>query len=66
VDEHVEVPMNKVAFLELVGLVFDTSFILEDELEDGRTSPDKIDRYFYETIWGLLRNNGSRPYIPFK
>jgi hypothetical protein len=39
--------MNRVAFLEFVGLVvvFDTSgMILEDELEDGRwTSLDKID-----------------------
>ena len=41
--------MNKAAFkfLEFMGLVFDTSMILEDELEDGRrTSLDKIDRYF--------------------
>jgi hypothetical protein len=66
VDRRVEVPMNKVAFLEFVGLVFDTGIILEDELEDGRrTSLDKIDRYFYETISSLLRNN-DRPYIPFK
>jgi hypothetical protein len=44
VDERVEVPMNKVAFLEFVGLAFDTGFIREDKLEDGlRTSLDKID-----------------------
>jgi hypothetical protein len=36
--------MNKVTFLEFVGLVFDTSIISEDELEDGlRTSLDKVD-----------------------
>jgi hypothetical protein len=36
--------MNEVAFLEFVGLVFDTSFILQGELEDSRrTSLDKID-----------------------
>jgi hypothetical protein len=39
--------MNKVAFLEFVGLVFDTGVIPEDELEDGlRAGLDKIDRYF--------------------
>jgi hypothetical protein len=58
--------MNTIAFLEFVGLVFDTGFVLENELEDGRrASRDKIDKYFYEIIWGLLRSN-SRPYIPFK
>ena len=36
--------MNKVTFLVLVGLVFVTSIILEDELENRcRTSLDKID-----------------------
>ena len=51
VDIHVKVPDDKVAFLEFVGLVFDTSIILEDKLEIGlRTSLHKIDRYFYETI----------------
>jgi hypothetical protein len=66
VDRHVKIPKDKVAFLELVGLVFDTGIILEDELEDGRRTPlDKIDRYFYESICGPHRNNG-RPYIPFK
>jgi hypothetical protein len=28
--------MNKVAFLEVVGNMFDSGIILEDELEDGR------------------------------
>jgi hypothetical protein len=51
VDRRVEVPMNKVAFLEFAGLVFDTCFILEDKLEDGRrTSLDKVDKYFYEAM----------------
>ena len=58
--------MNKVASLEFVGLVFDTSIILDDKLEDGcRASLDKIDKYFYETISNLLRSN-DRYYIPFK
>jgi hypothetical protein len=36
--------MNDVVFLEFVGLMLDTGFILEDELEDSRrTSLDKID-----------------------
>lgn len=58
--------MKQVAFLEFGGLVFDTGFILEDELKDGRrTFLNKIDIYFYETIRGLVRNN-SRLHIPFK
>ena len=58
--------MNKVALLEFAGLVFGTSIILDDKLEDGRrTSLDKIDRYFYKTISSLLRSN-DRYYIPFK
>ena len=58
--------MNKVALLEFVGFMFDSGIILEDELEVGcRTSLDKIDKYFYETISSLLRND-CRPYIPFK
>ena len=62
IDRHVEVQMNKVAMLEFIGLVFDTGIILDDELEDGRrTSLDKIDKYFYETISSLFGNN--RPYI---
>jgi hypothetical protein len=66
VDRHVKIPNYKVAFLELVGLVFDTSIVFEDKLEGGPwTFFDKIDRYFYEIICGLHRNNG-RPYIPFK
>jgi hypothetical protein len=35
--------MKKTALLELVGLVFDTGFILKNEFEDGCwTSLDKI------------------------
>ena len=66
VDRHVEVPINKVALLELVGLVFDTSIILQDKLEDGPgTSLDKIDRYIYGTKSSLLEKN-RRPGVPFK
>ena len=57
VDRHVKVPKDKVALLEFVGLVFNTSFILasEDKPEVGlRTSLRKMDRYFYETISCLL------------
>jgi hypothetical protein len=44
VDGRVEVPMNKVAFSEFAGLVFDTGIVFENELEDRcRTSLDKID-----------------------
>jgi hypothetical protein len=51
VDERVEVPMNTIDVLEFVGLVFDTDFVLENELEDRRrTCLDKIDKYFYENI----------------
>ena len=43
--------MNNVAFLESVGLVFDTIIILEDELEGGHwTFLDKIDTYIYAII----------------
>ena len=50
-DRHVKVPYDKVAFLEFVGLVFDTDTILEDKLEVGLwTSLHKMDRYFYENI----------------
>jgi hypothetical protein len=43
-DERVEVPMNTIALLEISGLVFDTSFVLEDEVDgECRTSLDKID-----------------------
>lgn len=43
-NEHVEVPINEVVFLKFVGLVFDTGFIPEDELEDDLwTFPDEID-----------------------
>ena len=66
VDRRVEAPTNRVALLEFVGLVFDAGIVFQDELKDGRrTSVDKIDRYFYETILCLLRDN-DRPYIPFK
>ena len=55
VDRHVKVPKDKVTFLEFFGLVFDTVTILEYKLEVRfRTSPDKIDRYFYETKSCLL------------
>ena len=60
--------MNEVALLELVGLVFDTVMILEDNLkfEDGRwTCLDKFDRYFCETIMSLRRNKDGSD-IPFK
>ena len=69
-DRRVEVPMNEVALLELVGLVFDrdTVMILEDNLkfEDGRwTCLDKFDNYFCETIMSLRRNKDGLD-IPFK
>ena len=35
VDKHVQVPDDEGVFLEFVGLVFDTSIILEDKLEVG-------------------------------
>ena len=62
-DEHVEVPTNSNAvFLEFVGLAYDAGIVLQDEFEDGlRTSLDKFDKYFYEGICNLLRNN-NRPY----
>ena len=42
---------SNVVFLELVGLAYDSGIVLQDELEDGlRTSLDKFDKYFYETI----------------
>jgi hypothetical protein len=60
VDERVDVPVNKNVFLEFAGLVFDTGFILEDELEDGRrASLDKMDRYFCATILSVFGDNGS-------
>ena len=50
-DIHVKFPDDKVAILDFIGLVFDTSIILEDKLEVGlRPSLHKIDRYFYENI----------------
>ena len=65
-DGRVDVPMNKVVFLKLVGLVYVGMILLQDELEDGRrTSLDKLDKYFYESILSLLAND-YRPYIPFK
>ena len=61
-DERVEVPMNKVTILEFAGLVFDTGFVFEDKLEDGRwASLDKFDKYVCETISSLLRKDGSKP-----
>lgn len=66
VDRRVEGPINQIAFLEFLGLAFDTGMILEDEFKVGRrTSLNKIDKYFYRTMSSLLRNKG-RPYIPFK
>jgi hypothetical protein len=50
--------MNKVVLHDLVGLVFDTSMVLEYKFEDGLWTPlDKIDKYFCEAISSLLRNN---------
>ncbi len=66
VYRHVEIPKNKGAFLEFVGLVFDTRIVLENELEvERRTTLDEVDKYFYGIILSPLRNNG-RSYIPFK
>ena len=66
VDRRINVPTNKVTFFEIIGLLFDTSMIFEDELEVGpRTPLNKIDKYFYKTSSSLLRNN-DRPCIPFK
>ena len=53
VDRQVNVPKDKIAFLEFIGLVFGTGNVLEDKLEVGLRrsplgSPHKIDRYFYE------------------
>ena len=50
--------MNKVIFLEFMGLVFDTGgMIFEDEFEDvWRTWLDKIDRYFYKISILSTRN----------
>ena len=46
-DGRVERPTKKIAFLKLVGPVFDTGFILEYDLEDGRRAYlDKFDKYF--------------------
>ena len=53
-DRHVRVPKDKVALLEFVGLVFETSIILEDKLEVGLRMSLKMDRYFYETISCLI------------
>ena len=51
VDRQVKVPKDKVAFLEFVGLVFDTGIILQDKPEVGLwTSLHKMDGYIYETI----------------
>ena len=60
--------MNMVVSLEFVGLVFETGgTILEDELQVGRrTSLDKIDRDFYETITSVLRNDCWHYIVPLK
>ena len=66
VDGHVDAPMNTLTFLDLVGLVYDAGFVLQHELKVGRrASLDKFNKYFYESISGLLRNN-RRPHVPFK
>jgi hypothetical protein len=58
--------MNEIEFLENFGRLYDTSTILEDELDGGRrTSLDKMNRYFYATILTMLRDDG-RSYLPFK
>ena len=45
-DGRVDVPMNKVVFFKLVGLVYVGMIVLQDELEDGRrTSLDKFDKF---------------------
>ena len=52
-DRHVEVPMHKVAWLEFIGLIFDTRIVFasEDEIKVGlRTSLDEMDRYLYAII----------------
>jgi hypothetical protein len=65
VDGRVEVPTNKVTFLEFVRLLLD-SVALQDELENGQwTSLDKINRYFYKKILSLLINSDKSD-IPFK
>ena len=66
-NRHVEVPEDEVAFLECVGLMYDTDIILEDKLKvvpSLRTSLYKIDRYFYEAILCLLQSKIGC--IPFK
>ena len=66
---HIEVPMKWIAFLKIIGCLFDTSTILaEDELEPEGipwAAVGKMDRYIYATISTVLRDNG-RSYIPFK
>ena len=49
---HVDIPTNNNAFLEFVGLAFDTGIVFEDELEVGcRTFLDhKVDKYFYVIV----------------
>lgn len=54
-DGRVERPTKKIAFLKFVGPVFDTGFILEYDLEDGRRAYlDKFDKYFSKSICSLL------------
>ena len=58
VDRHIKVPKDEIAFLEFVGLMFDSSIILEDKLEVRLWSSLKIDRYFYEKyIVSVMRYN---------
>ena len=55
VNRRVEVPKNRVSFLEFVRLMFDTGIVFEDELKDGRRTSLKSNKYFYKTISRLLR-----------
>jgi hypothetical protein len=58
VDRHVEIPINRVIFFEFAGLLFDTSAVLENELEvGGRAFLEKIDRDIYVAIVSLLNND---------
>jgi hypothetical protein len=67
-DRHVEVPKNKVAFLEYDGRALDTGsnlgIILEDKLKIGlRTSLDKIDGYSYKAMLSIFQNKAGPIYF---
>ena len=59
---HIDVPMICIAFLKIIGCLFDTSTVLaEDELEPEGipwAAVGKMDRYIYATISTVLRDNG--------